>query len=201
MDLSLTEEQELMRRNVIRMMQEKVAPRAAPRGDGYVINGNKRFITHAEVGGPFTVFAKVEVDGKDRISAFIVDRDTPGLIIGRNEKKMGLRGSLTGEITLENVYVPGENLLGKVGDGLHIALDCLDKGRIMVGAMGCRPGPRGPWSTQRPGSSSANPSASTRPSSSCWQTWRPPSRPGAAWCTRRPGSTTLNSRTWSAFRP
>lgn len=109
--------------------------RAVPEGGGYVINGNKRFITHAEVGGPFTVFAKTGVNGKDRISAFIVDRGTPGLTIGRNEKKMGLRGSPTGEIILENVYVPGESLLGEVGDGLRIALDCLDKGRIMVGAM------------------------------------------------------------------
>ncbi|AGL00676.1 acyl-CoA dehydrogenase family protein [Desulfoscipio gibsoniae] len=109
--------------------------RAVPDGDDYIISGNKCFITHAEVGDPFTVFAKVRVNGKDKITAFIVDRDTPGLSFGKNENKMGLRGSPTGTVILENVRVPKENILGNIGDGFRIAFDSLDKGRIMTGAM------------------------------------------------------------------
>lgn len=109
--------------------------RAVPDGDHYVINGNKCFITHAEVGDPFTVFAKVAVNGKDKITAFIVDRNTPGVSFGKNEVKMGLRGSPTGTVILENVRVHKESMLGGIGDGFRIALDSLDKGRIMVGAM------------------------------------------------------------------
>ena len=112
-----------------------IQTRAVPEGDNYVINGNKCFITHAEVGNPFTVFAKVNVDGKDKLTAFIVDRETPGLSFGKNEVKMGLRGSPTGTVILDNVLVPKDNILGKIGDGFRIALDSLDKGRIMTGAM------------------------------------------------------------------
>lgn len=109
--------------------------RAVPDGDYYVINGNKCFITHAEVGDPFTVFARVAVSGKDKITAFIVDRDTPGVSFGKNEVKMGLRGSPTGTVILENVRVHRDSMLGGLGDGFRIAMDSLDKGRIMVAAM------------------------------------------------------------------
>ena len=110
--------------------------RAVPVEGGYLLNGAKRFITHASVGNPYTVFAKLNVAGKDKITAFLVDRRTAaGVTAGKIEKKMGLRGSPTAEIILENVFVPAENILGAPGDGMRIALDCLDKGRIMVGAM------------------------------------------------------------------
>ncbi|MGQ9823421.1 MAG: acyl-CoA dehydrogenase family protein [Desulfotomaculales bacterium] len=109
--------------------------RAVPAAGGYLINGSKRFITHASVGNPYTVFARLPVEGKEKISAFLVERQAPGVTIGKTEKKMGLRGSPTCEIFFENVFVPAENMLGAPGDGMRIALDCLDKGRVMVGAM------------------------------------------------------------------
>lgn len=109
--------------------------RAVADGDDYVINGNKIFITHANVADVQTVFAKVDVDGKDRVTAFLVDKGTPGLSIGNKEKKMGFRGSSTVEVIFEDVRVPKSNMVGKIGDGFRIALDALDKGRIMVGGM------------------------------------------------------------------
>jgi len=81
------------------------------------------------------VFAKVNVDGKDKMTAFLVDKGTPGLSTGKLEKKMGLKGSTTAELILDQVRVPAENIVGKIGDGFRIALDCLDKGRVMVGSM------------------------------------------------------------------
>ncbi len=112
-----------------------VKTRAVPDGNSYVINGSKIFITHGDIADVLVVFAKVEVDGKDKMTAFIVDQGTPGLSTGKLEKKMGLKGSSTAEIILDQVRVPADNIVGKIGDGFRIALDCLDKGRIMVGAM------------------------------------------------------------------
>lgn len=109
--------------------------RAVPDGDDFIINGNKVFISHAAIADVITVFAKVNVEGKDKITAFIVDRGTTGLSAGKIEKKMGLRGSPTAEVILQDVRVPKTSMLGKIGDGFRIALDCLDKGRGMVGAM------------------------------------------------------------------
>ncbi len=112
-----------------------VKTRAVPDGDSYIINGSKIFITHGDIADVLIIFAKVNVDGKDKMTAFIVDRGTPGLSTGKLEKKMGLKGSTTAELILDQVRVPAENIVGKIGDGFRIALDCLDKGRIMVGAM------------------------------------------------------------------
>ncbi len=109
--------------------------RAVPDGDDYIINGSKIFITHADVADIETVFAKVKVDGKDRITAFLVELGTPGMNIGNKEKKMGFRGSTTCEMSFEDLRVPKKDILGKIGDGFRIALDSLDKGRIMTGAM------------------------------------------------------------------
>ncbi len=109
--------------------------RAVADGDDYVINGNKIFITHANVADVQTVFAKVNVDGKDRVTAFLVDKGTPGLSIGNKEKKMGFRGSSTVEVIFEDVRVSKSSMVGNIGDGFRIALDALDKGRIMVGGM------------------------------------------------------------------
>ncbi|MEW5920824.1 MAG: acyl-CoA dehydrogenase family protein [Bacillota bacterium] len=109
--------------------------RAVADGDDYVINGNKIFITHANVADVVTVFAKVNVDGKDRVTAFLVDKGTPGMSIGNKEKKMGFRGSSTCEVIFEDVRVHKSTMVGKIGDGFRIALDALDKGRIMVGGM------------------------------------------------------------------
>lgn len=112
-----------------------VKTRAVADGGDYIINGSKIFITHGDIANVLIVFAKVNVDGKDKMTAFLVDQGTPGLSTGKLEKKMGLKGSSTAELILEDVRVPADNIIGKIGDGFRIALDCLDKGRIMVGAM------------------------------------------------------------------
>jgi alkylation response protein AidB-like acyl-CoA dehydrogenase len=112
-----------------------IQSRAVLKGDRYIINGNKCFITHADIADVFAVFAKVSVEGKDKITAFLIDAKTPGVSVGKKEKKMGLRGSSTCSMNFEDVEVPVENILGKIGDGYRVALDCLDKGRIMTGSM------------------------------------------------------------------
>ncbi len=112
-----------------------VKTRAVPDGDSYIINGSKIFITHGDIADVLVVFAKVNVEGKDKMTAFLVDKGTPGLSTGKLEKKMGLKGSTTAELILDQVRVPAEDIVGKIGDGFRIALDCLDKGRIMVGSM------------------------------------------------------------------
>lgn len=109
--------------------------RAVADGDYYVINGNKIFITHANIADVVACFAKINVDGKDRITAFLVDKGTPGMSIGNKEKKMGFRGSSTCEVIFEDVRVHKSTMVGNIGDGFRIALDALDKGRIMVGGM------------------------------------------------------------------
>ncbi len=112
-----------------------IKTRAVLDGGSYVITGNKIFITHGDIAHVLVVFAKVNVEGKDRLTAFLVDQGTPGLSVGKLEKKMGLKGSSTAELILDQVLVPAESIVGNIGDGFRIALDCLDKGRIMVGAM------------------------------------------------------------------
>jgi len=111
--------------------------RAVLKGDRYIINGNKCFITHADIADVLTIFAKVAVDGVDKITAFLVDAKSKGITIGKKEDKMGLRGSTTCSINFEDLEVENHenNILGKVGDGFRIALDCLDKGRIMCGSQ------------------------------------------------------------------
>lgn len=98
-------------------------------GDFYVLNGTKQFITNGSWADVGIVFARV----KDQYSAFIVDLHTPGVTIGAEEKKMGIRGSSTTAWTFENVRVPKENLLGKIGDAAQIALNILNMGRLELG--------------------------------------------------------------------
>jgi alkylation response protein AidB-like acyl-CoA dehydrogenase len=112
--------------------------RAERRGDGYVLNGQKVFVTNGKIADLFVVFArtsKVEGSKAKGISAFILDRGTPGLTVGTPETKLGIRGSSTVQLFLENCRVPAENLLGVEGEGFRVALTTLDGGRIGIAAQ------------------------------------------------------------------
>jgi len=105
-------------------------------GDFYKINGSKVFITNGGEADVYIVFASTDPSkGSRGVSAFIVDKDTPGLIIGKDERKMGLHGSRTVQLTFEDMKVPAENLLGEEGEGFKIALANLDAGRIGIAAQ------------------------------------------------------------------
>jgi alkylation response protein AidB-like acyl-CoA dehydrogenase len=106
-------------------------------GDGYVINGSKRFITNAAVANLYTVFAKTDPEaGHSGISAFVVESDAPGFEVARLEPKMGISGSTTGELVFEDCRVPADNLLGEEGEGFRIAMRILDRSRPGVAAQG-----------------------------------------------------------------
>ena len=110
---------------------------ARRKGDEYVLNGGKRFITNAGVAGLYVVFAKTDPDaGHSGISAFVVEADAAGLEIGRIEPKMGIRGSTTGEIFFNDCRVAADNLLGDEGEGFLIAMQILDRSRPGIGAQG-----------------------------------------------------------------
>ncbi|MGH1051031.1 acyl-CoA dehydrogenase [Bacillus cytotoxicus] len=110
--------------------------RAIKDGNQYVINGSKIFITNEGEADTYIVFASTNPEaGKSGISAFIVEKGTPGLIIGKDEHKMGLHGSRTVQLTFEDMKVPAENLLGEEGQGFKVAMANLDVGRIGIGAQ------------------------------------------------------------------
>ncbi|MDR0268625.1 MAG: acyl-CoA dehydrogenase [Paenibacillus sp.] len=109
---------------------------AAKRGDRYILNGSKMFITSGGYADVYMTFAVTDSSqGTKGISAFIVEKGTPGLMIGKKEKKMGLNGSSTTELIFENAEVPVEHLLGREGDGFKIAMGNLDAGRIGIAAQ------------------------------------------------------------------
>jgi alkylation response protein AidB-like acyl-CoA dehydrogenase len=108
---------------------------ATRKKDGYIINGNKLFTSIGEHADIVTVFATVDKSLKGRgITAFVMDKNTPGLSVGKREDKMGMRGFITTELIFEDCYVPTENRLGEEGQGLRIALSALDISRVTVGA-------------------------------------------------------------------
>jgi len=113
-----------------------MATRAVRDGDQWVLNGRKAWITSAGVSDVYTVFARTDpAAGGRAISAFVVEADRPGLSIGKLEHKIGLRGSPTGEVVLEDVAVPAENLIGDEGRGFRYALEALDRSRPIVAAQ------------------------------------------------------------------
>ncbi|AOI87854.1 acyl-CoA dehydrogenase [Burkholderia pseudomultivorans] len=110
--------------------------RAELRDGKWVLNGAKQFVTNGQRAGIAIVFAITDAEaGKRGISAFLVPTDTPGFIVGKPEKKMGIRASDTCPITFENCAIPEENLLGNRGEGLKIALSNLEGGRIGIAAQ------------------------------------------------------------------
>ncbi|AZM97590.1 acyl-CoA dehydrogenase family protein [Vreelandella venusta] len=107
-------------------------------GDDYLINGTKRYITNAPHAGIFTVMARtnLEVKGAKSISAFIVEADTPGITIGKRDKKMGQKGAHTADVIFDNVRVPVSALIGEQeGVGFKTAMKVLDKGRLHIAAI------------------------------------------------------------------
>jgi alkylation response protein AidB-like acyl-CoA dehydrogenase len=110
---------------------------AVRKGDGYVLNGAKQWITSGAHAGVMVVWARTSPDGHRGISCFIVEGKTPGLIIGRAEDKLGIRGSNTVALTFEDCHVPAANLLGKEGEGFKLAMRALDGGRIGIASQAC----------------------------------------------------------------
>ena len=105
-------------------------------GDHYIINGTKRFITSGKTAGVTIITAKTDKAKRHKgISAFIVRKGTPGFLVGKTEKKMGLCASDTTDLVLDNCRIPAENLLGDEGDGFKIAMTALDGGRIGIAAQ------------------------------------------------------------------
>jgi len=106
-------------------------------GDEWVIDGTKTWVTNGGIAGLFIVYARTDSSASKArgISAFLVPRDTPGLAVGKHEKKTGIRGSSTTEIVFEGVRIPSANLLGEENHGFNIAMDTLDGGRIGIAAQ------------------------------------------------------------------
>lgn len=106
------------------------------KGNSYILNGTKIFVTNGGEADVYIIFAVTDRSKKHRgISAFIVEKDTPGFSIGKKEDKMGIRGSSTAELIFRDCAVPKENLLGSEGQGFKIAMTTLDGGRIGVAAQ------------------------------------------------------------------
>ena len=110
--------------------------RAEKRGDRYILNGRKLWITNAHESSLFIVFANLDPDkGYKGITAFLVERGFSGFSVGKKEDKLGIRASSTCELMLDDCEVPEENVLGEVGRGYKIAIDALNEGRIGIGAQ------------------------------------------------------------------
>lgn len=112
--------------------------RAVKDGDKYIINGTKRFITNGNRAGAFTLMARTGGEGARGISAFIVPADSPGLSVGKPDRKMGQRGTRTSDVILDDVAVSAENIIGgEPGKGFYTAMKVLDRGRLHIAAQAC----------------------------------------------------------------
>tara|TARA_B100000678_G_scaffold121700_1_gene101818 strand:+ start:244 stop:1404 length:1161 start_codon:yes stop_codon:yes gene_type:complete len=114
-----------------------VKTRAVRDGDHYVLNGTKRYITNANKADLLTVMARTDPDtpGGKGLSAFIVETTTPGVTVGKPEKKMGQQGAHVCDVVFEDARVPVANMLGKEGDGFKVAMSVLDRGRLHISAV------------------------------------------------------------------
>jgi len=113
-----------------------LATRATRRGGRWVLNGTKVFVTQGSIAGLYVLMARTDPEaGHQGISAFIVERGTPGLRVGKHEDKLGVRSSDTAEVFLEDCEVPSDQMLGASGEGYRDALRVLEGGRIGIGAM------------------------------------------------------------------
>jgi acyl-CoA dehydrogenase len=111
---------------------------AVKKGDEYIINGTKRYITNAPRAGTFTVMARTDpsIKGAKGISAFIIDATTPGISLGPKDKKMGQQGSYTCDVIFENCHVPADSIIGGVaGKGFITSMKVLDRGRLHISAL------------------------------------------------------------------
>jgi len=109
-------------------------------GGDYIINGTKNFVTNGGFADLFILFARTDPSPSAKqtgITAFLVERTSKGLTVGKAEKKMGIRGSSTTSLFFDGCRVPAANVLGKVGDGLKIALSTLDGGRVGIASQAC----------------------------------------------------------------
>jgi alkylation response protein AidB-like acyl-CoA dehydrogenase len=113
-----------------------MATQAQDRGDHFVLNGRKLWITNAGEAGLFLLFANANpAAGYRGVTAFLIEREFPGFQVGKKEDKLGLRASSTCELILDNCRVPRENVMGEVGKGYKIAIETLNEGRIAIGAQ------------------------------------------------------------------
>src|SRR5262245_47639958 len=113
-----------------------LACRAVDKGDRWILNGRKLWITNALEAGLFIVFANVDPElGYKGITAFLIERDFPGFSVGKKEEKLGIRACSTCELILEDCSVPKSNVLGEVGKGYKIAIETLNEGRIGIGSQ------------------------------------------------------------------
>lgn len=110
---------------------------AVRKGDTWVINGSKQWITSGAHAGVMVVWARTSGTGNKGLSCFIVEGGTKGLIIGKHEDKMGLRSSNTVSLTFEDCVIPADHLLGKEGEGFKLAMTALDGGRIGIASQAC----------------------------------------------------------------
>lgn len=110
--------------------------KAEDKGDKWVLNGSKLWITNGKEANVFIVFANIDMaKGYKGITAFIVEKSFPGFKVGKKEDKLGIRASSTCELLFENCEIPKENVLGEVGKGYKIAIETLNEGRIGIGAQ------------------------------------------------------------------